>query len=218
MRPVVASRLDAVLRERHPEAPEDVHFTESVVTAVLTDLSEPGDRVLDPFTGFGTTLRVAQRMGRAAVGVELLEERCRIAREQAPGATVVHGDALSVASLVDGPFDLCVTSPPYRTRENHPEDPLQAYAAEGPSYDGYLDQVAGVFAQVRTLLRPGGYVVVNVANLVVDGRVTTLAWDLARAVGEVVPFVGESFVVWDQRPVEIQADYLLVFKRPGQER
>lgn len=36
--------------------------------------TDEGDVVLDPFVGSGTTLRVAQRMGRQSIGVEILHE------------------------------------------------------------------------------------------------------------------------------------------------
>jgi hypothetical protein len=52
-----------------------VQYPESLVAAVLAEYTSPGDRVLDPFAGYGTTLVVAERMRRAAVGVELLGSR-----------------------------------------------------------------------------------------------------------------------------------------------
>lgn len=42
--------------------------------------SKPGDLVLDPFLGSGTTLVVADRLGRRGVGVELSADYVRIAR------------------------------------------------------------------------------------------------------------------------------------------
>ena len=79
LRPHLFVEHDRILAERHPLADEDVHFAGSLVAAVLEDLTRRGDRVLDPFAGFGTTLRVAEAMGRYAVGVELLPERCAAA-------------------------------------------------------------------------------------------------------------------------------------------
>jgi len=40
--------------------------------------SKPGDTILDPFSGSGTTMRVAHAMGRHGVGIELLEDYCKL--------------------------------------------------------------------------------------------------------------------------------------------
>lgn len=42
-------------------------------------LSKPGDIVLDPFCGSGTTLVVAKRLGRKYIGIEIDEKYCKIA-------------------------------------------------------------------------------------------------------------------------------------------
>ena len=83
------------LRSRRPDgATEDVHFTESLAAAVIEEYSQPGDVVLDPFAGFGTTPWVATRMRRRAVTVELLEERASFIRQRLHGgAEVITGDA-----------------------------------------------------------------------------------------------------------------------------
>lgn len=47
-----------------------------------------GDVVLDPFTGTGTTLKVAREMGRNAVGYEIDLELKDVIRERIPVSTL----------------------------------------------------------------------------------------------------------------------------------
>tara|TARA_R100001594_G_C3961406_1_gene245497 strand:+ start:58 stop:423 length:366 start_codon:yes stop_codon:yes gene_type:complete len=43
--------------------------------------SKPGDIVLDPFSGSGTTCRVARELGRKGIGIELSEDYHKLAME-----------------------------------------------------------------------------------------------------------------------------------------
>ena len=48
-------------------------YPEELVALMLQSYTSPGDVVLDPFLGSGTTLKVARGMGRRGIGVELNE-------------------------------------------------------------------------------------------------------------------------------------------------
>ncbi|HEV8452289.1 MAG TPA: hypothetical protein VGQ45_12720 [Gaiellales bacterium] len=48
-----------------------------------------------------------------------------------------------------------------------------------------------------SLLTPAGWLVIEAANLRRSDQVDTLAWDIAQAVGEVLPFAGEIAVRWE---------------------
>jgi DNA modification methylase len=49
-------------------------FPEQLPELCITAGSRPGDIVLDPFAGSGTTLQVARRLGRRSIGIELSQE------------------------------------------------------------------------------------------------------------------------------------------------
>ncbi|MDG4766406.1 DNA methyltransferase [Solwaraspora sp. WMMD406] len=196
---------------------QEVHFPAALVEAILSEYTTPGQTVLDPFAGFGTTLVTAEVMNRRAIGVELLPDRVDLIRSRLTGAgtvEVINGDARKLSTLVDGPVDLCLTSPPYMDAVDHPENPLNAYETLDGDYATYLDEIAAVFGQVASLLRPGGHAIVNVANMRVDDRVTTLAWDVGRAISRHLTLRQESFLCWDRQPEWLTGDYCLVFQRP----
>lgn len=54
---------------------DDVSFSPDPVAAFVNEYTRPGQLVFGPFAGFGTTLAVAERMGRRALGLEILPER-----------------------------------------------------------------------------------------------------------------------------------------------
>lgn len=214
--PYIAATAAELVAERVSGADEDVHFTERVAAEVIERLTVPGELVLDPFAGFGTTLAVAERLGRPAIGVELLPERVELIRSRVPRATVIEGDARGLHHLViehDERVGLCLSSPPYLTANEHPYDPLSAYTLIRGDYRSYLTDLTAIARTVRGLLRPDGHLVLNVANIRHGGHTTMLAWDVARTVGRVLPFVGETVICWDSIPHDLTGDYLLTFRR-----
>ena len=212
--PIVLRAADLVA-ERPEGTADDIHFTKALAASVIGHASQPGELVLDPFAGYGTTVAVAERMGRRAIGIELLPEHLEIARRQAGGGVrLILGDARELSVLVDEPVDLVLTSPPYMPAIDHPQNPLTGYATDDGDYAGYLRELGAIFGQVAALLRPGGQLVVNVANVIArDGTVTPLASDLATVIDEHVTLLGVTTLKWDELPAGLDGDYLLWFAR-----
>jgi DNA modification methylase len=213
--PLVLRAAD-IVAERPEGSSDDIHFTEALAASVIGHASQPGELVLDPFAGYGTTVMVAARMGRRAIGIELLPEHLDIARGRVGGgARLILGDARELSRLVDEPVDLVFTSPPYMPSRDHPQNPLTGYATDDGDYTAYLGELGSIFGQVATLLRPGGRLVVNVANVIaIDGSVTPLATDMAGVIDEHVPLLGVTTLQWDEPPAGLDGDYLLWFARP----
>ena len=51
-------------------------FPERYATYFIESFTEPGELVLDPFVGSGTTTNIAQRMGRQYIGIDISEKYC----------------------------------------------------------------------------------------------------------------------------------------------
>ena len=57
-------------------------FPESLARDHILSWSNEGDTVLDPFSGSGTTIKMARLMGRKGIGIEIHQEYCDIAVER----------------------------------------------------------------------------------------------------------------------------------------
>jgi hypothetical protein len=176
---------------------DDIRFTERLAQVFIELLTSPGDVVLDPFAGFGTTLVAAERLHREGWGIEIDAERGEYVR-----TCIHHPDRLLIEDARRlGTFDLprsrlVLTSPPY-SNPSDPDEALSGYTAPTKGYGEYLAQLTELFADLRDSMLPRGWIIVEVSNLRhEDGRLTLLAWDVARALGEVIHFVGEVVVGW----------------------
>ncbi len=68
-----------------PYTGNKLHPTQKPVTALrplIESFTQPGDLVLDPFCGSGSTLVAAQMLGRDWLGIELSAQHCRTARQR----------------------------------------------------------------------------------------------------------------------------------------
>jgi modification methylase len=160
----------------------------AIARRAVSAYSQPGDLVLDPMCGIGTTLVEAARLGRDAVGVELEPRWAELARANlahartlgAPGTgRVLVGDARRLAELLGaelaGEVALVVTSPPYGSSVHGQVDARpghgvakydNAYSADRANLGRaapptLLAALAEVLAGCAVLLRPGGLLVLT---------------------------------------------------------
>ena len=197
-------------------AADDVRFSEELVGFFVERLTDPGDAVLDPFAGFGTTLVVAESLRREAFGVEIDSDRAAFVRSRmrAPDR-LFTADAREFDALPIPALSLAITSPPYSS-PGDPEEALSGYRDANPGYHRYLADLQRVCRSVGSLLTPDGWLVIEAANLRRPDRVDTLAWDIAHAVGEVLPFAGEIAVRWEPTyGYGYDHSYCLLFSPPA---
>jgi modification methylase len=189
-----------------------------IVRHAICQYTSPGDLVVDPMCGIGTTLVEAMHLGRRAVGTEyearwtaLAEANIALARSQnAPGdAQVFNADARQILTAVPaeihGTAALVITSPPYGASLHGQVKPTAETGQSGVQKFDYkystdkgnlahvtvselIDGFAKILSGCRELLRPGGVVVI-----------TTRPW---REHGELVDLPGEVIAAGERAGLE----------------
>ncbi|MBV9860974.1 MAG: site-specific DNA-methyltransferase [Alphaproteobacteria bacterium] len=85
-------------RKAHP-----TQKPEALLHRVLLASTRPGDTVLDPFFGTGTTGAVAKRLGRRFIGIECDPDYAALARRRIAAVTAAAGDVLALDSRREAP-------------------------------------------------------------------------------------------------------------------
>jgi modification methylase len=68
---------------------------EALLARVILSSSKPGDLILDPFNGTGTTGAVAKRLGRNFIGIEREEKYARAAKKRIDAMQVVPSPSIA---------------------------------------------------------------------------------------------------------------------------
>lgn len=192
---------------------EDVRVADALVVHFLKEFTTEGQAVFDPFAGYGTSLLVAEEMGRRGYGIEYSTQKANYVHGLLEHPErLIHGDSRRLLDYDLPLFDLCLTSPPYTNRSDT-ENPFVDYRLKGFDYPSYLREIGHIFSQVAQKLKPSGRAVIEVANLKKRGEVTTLAWDVGREVSQILRFEGETVVCWDKYGYGYNHSYCLVFAK-----
>jgi SAM-dependent methyltransferase len=192
---------------------EDVRAADSLIDYYITTFTHEGEVVFDPFAGYGTTLLIAEELGRMGFGIEYSKSKADyVKRLLTHPERLFHGDSRRLAEYDIPPVDLCLTSPPY-TNQSDSENPFVDYRQKGFDYPSYLREMGNVFSQVAQKMKPSGRLVIEASNLKKAGEVTTLAWDIAREVSKILPFQGETIICWDEYGYGYNHSYCLIFSK-----
>ncbi|HEY3283653.1 MAG TPA: DNA methyltransferase [Armatimonadota bacterium] len=192
---------------RHP-----AKFPEPLVRSFLEFFTRPGECVLDPFLGTGSTLVAAAACGRRGVGLEVSSEFAQIAREAIPASdpkdegspspVVLEGDARRAVELCRAAgietVQYVITSPPYwnmlRTSRGNVTTAHKERARQGlpVTYSASDLRDLGNITDYEEFLAELTQVLAGLKPLLARGRyLTVVLQNIRKADGEVAP------LAWD---------------------
>ena len=143
--------------------------------ALILMYTKPGDTVLDPMVGSGTTCIEAKLLGRNCIAVDISYDAVMLTLhrlyylekalergggpEEARRARVVvfHGDARNLDKVPSGSVDLVATHPPYWSIIRYGRDGIGGELSGARSLEDYLRMLRDVARESFRVLKPGGH-------------------------------------------------------------
>lgn len=196
---------DAQIERQHP-AP----FSFQDVAKFIEFFTKPGEIVLDPFSGVGSTLKACAVTGRSGIGIELNPRYVALTRErleteldaglfERAELQVREGDIRTVApTIVPASVSFIITSPPYWGILNKVDHKAKQervangwdhnYGADDADlalikeYDAFVSQLGDVFHSLSPALRSKRYMVVIVGDFRNKDRYHMFHSDLASEI------------------------------------
>lgn len=174
------------------------NFVPQIPYQAIRRFTKPGEVVLDPFLGSGTTLIECRRRGRNGIGIELVEEtareaRARILAEEDPYNTwqeVIPGDSRSDDVMAQvrqvmqqrghDQVHLLIMHPPYHDIirfSDHPRDLSNASTRKE-----YLRAFQEVVQQTHPLLESRRFLVLVMGDIYCKGEWVPLGFQAMEAV------------------------------------
>ncbi len=159
------------------------NFVPQIPQQIIERYSKAGEWVIDPFSGSGTTLIEAQRMGRNCAGIELNPEIAREAMRRVNSETCGNpvkienlcGDsadakiwAKAAALTPDGVFHLAILHPPYHDIIKFGED--EKCLSNSPSVEEFLNTFGRVLAHTHAHLAPGRFIAIVIGDKYAGGE------------------------------------------------
>ena len=180
--------------------------------------------ILDPFSGIGSTVLVAEMMGKIGIGLDISAEYIAKAKSRpalSPDIFEHHdkrrkgerrffeSDARDLLQYIEpGSVDFVLTSPPYWDilMQNRTADykGIRNYGDSDQDlgrisdYQEFIESLGAVFSNVLTALKPGCYCCVVVMDLRKGSTFFPLHSDLAAKM-QSIGFIFDDIIIWDRR-------------------
>ena len=196
----------------------DLHpasFPPSMIEEFIEFFTKPGEIVLDPFLGTGSTLVACENTARKGIGIELYPKYSKTAKSRTK-FPVLEGDVrILLPTLEKQSFSLCITSPPYwrilkkkkdYNQQERLEKGLDLQYGQNPldlgmieEKEEFLNELVDIFTKIHELLLPQAYLIVFIQNIRDKGEMIPLAFELPLRLTKWYSFLGERIWLQNQK-------------------
>lgn len=193
------------------------NWAPQVPRALIEMYTEPGDLVLDPMVGSGTTCIEARLLGRNCIGVDInynaviltlhrlywLEESARkwsglvkmseVDNVLKTWSRIYHGDARKLTLIPDNAADLVAVHPPYWNIIQYGETTSESGdLSKANTLEEYLELVEEVAGELYRVLKPGKHLGVLIGDTRVHKHYVPVSHYVLRA------FLKKGFVLKEE--------------------
>lgn len=199
------------------------------VERLISMFTKQGMCVLDPFSGSGTAILAANKMGRRAIGIDLNPNYIELAKERLgkrdyTNNLLILGDATCKLEELDEMIDYIVTSPPYHnilknrskgTRHRNGKN-FRMGAREGieyysdnendlgnqESYDEFISALQKIMMRAYLKLKKGKYCTIIISDFTVNKIETCVQSDIYSLMDNIgFEFSGTTVLLQDVKPL-----------------
>ena len=147
------------------------NFAPQVARNVIEMYSEPGDFILDPMVGSGTTLIEAKLLNRNALGIDINPEAVEMANKALNFAYRSHcnqkaiiGNARNLDIIKDNSVDLILTHPPYLNIIKYSNGKITGDLSNISNLNKFCDEIEIIAQELFRVLKPGRYCAILIGD------------------------------------------------------
>lgn len=184
-------------------------FIPQIPEYLIMRYTKPGDWVLDPFAGSGTTIDVCRSLDRNVFATDLVPDREDILQGDAR-TILICGEFVGLDDELGGQmfptlerdnfggpfkFDLTILHPPYADIIQFSDDPTDL--SNCPDLPTYLEEMWKVAVNIDQFVKAKGHVALVLGDIYKDSQVVPLAFLIMQQWRERLPYALRAVYIKD---------------------
>ncbi|OEF99124.1 hypothetical protein BHF71_10130 [Vulcanibacillus modesticaldus] len=194
---------------KHPAS-----FPISIASKLIRIYTEPGDTILDPFVGIGSTILAAAQLNRKSIGFEINKDYINIIKKRLINFDndlymIFNQSSLDIDKFLhEEQIDFCITSPPYwnilnrkRTADNksiinygNNKDDLSNIT----DYELFLSKIHIIFKKIHKLMKPNKHCVIIIQDIRKKSNFYPYHIDITKMMVN-IGYSLEDYIIWDRK-------------------